>query len=296
MTQMPKIEREYSIERRLAELSPELHQRYRDCVTVSWQMLSRYETYFPEYTDHSVLHTLDILDLCNRLIGTQLDRLNAQELYVLMMGALFHDVGMGVSKTDYARFREKLGLPETSDPEILADNIRSMHQELSGLYVEKYAALFELPNDSYTHAVIQLCRGHRKTDLMDEQGYPSAYEVEPGKTVCLPYLAALICLADELDITAERNVSFLYDIDSLRGEIGRFEFRKHEATRRVELEADKVVVYAWSDDEAVRRGVEETVDKLRDKLFMCRRVAAERSSFEIAQTDVLLRMIPPEVE
>lgn len=294
MTQSSR--KEYGIERRLAELSPELHQRYRDCVTVSWQMLSRYATYFPEYTDHSVLHTLDILDLCNQLIGEQLNELNASELYVLLMGALFHDVGMGVSKADYARFRVQLGLSETEDPEALAENIRSHHQELSGLYVEKYASVFELPNENYTHAVIQLCRGHRKTDLMDEIGYPSAYEVEPGQTVCLPYLAALICLADELDITAERNVSFLYDIDSLRGEAGRFEFQKHEATRRVELGADKVVVYAWSEDEKVRQGVEETVDKLRDKLLMCRHVAAERSRFAIAQTDVILRMIPPEEE
>lgn len=289
-------EKEYGIERRLAELSPALHHRYRDCVAVSWQMLSRYETFFPEYTDHSVLHTLDILDLCNRLIGDQLKELNAPELYVLLMGALFHDVGMGISKTDYARFRERLALAETDDPEQLAENIRSQHQELSGLYVEKYASFFELPNEKYTHAVIQLCRGHRKTDLMDEAGYPAAYEVGDGQTVCLPYLAALICLADELDITAERNVSFLYDIDSLRGEIGRFEFRKHEATRRVVLEAEQIVVYAWSEDEAIRRGVEETVDKLRDKLLMCRRVAAERSRFEIAQKDVILRMIPPEAE
>lgn len=288
--------KEYGIERRLAELSPALHQRYRDCVTVSWQMLSRYAAYFPEYTDHSVLHTLDILDLCNRLIGAQLSELNAPELYVLLMGALFHDVGMGVSRADYARFRETLGLPETDDPEQLAENIRSQHHELSGLYVEKYASFFELPNEKYTHAVIQLCRGHRKTDLMDPVGYPSAYEVEAGKTVCLPYLAALICLADELDITAERNVSFLYDIDNLRGEAGRFEFQKHEATRRVELLADKVVVYAWSEDARVRQGVQETVDKLRDKLLMCRRVAAERSRFEIAQTDVILRMTPPEDE
>ena len=49
-------------------------------------MLSRYENYFPDFTDHTVLHTLDILDLCNQLIGRQIEKLNVQELYVLLMG------------------------------------------------------------------------------------------------------------------------------------------------------------------------------------------------------------------
>ena len=35
-------------------------------------------------------------------------------------------------------------------------------------------------------------------------------------------------------------------------------------------------------------------DKLRDKLLMCRRVAAQRSSFVITQADVVLRREKPE--
>ncbi len=95
------MELDYGIERRLARRSPELHSRYRDCVVTSQRMLSRYENYFPDFTDHTVLHTLDILDLCNQLIGRQIERLTPEDLYVLLMGALFHDVGMGVSVSDF---------------------------------------------------------------------------------------------------------------------------------------------------------------------------------------------------
>ncbi len=105
------MEQDYGIERRLAGLSPELHGRYRDCVVISQRMLCRYENYFPDFTDHTVLHTLDILELCNQLIGGQLEKLNAQELYVLLMGALFHDVGMGVSVPDFEQFRKVPGGP-----------------------------------------------------------------------------------------------------------------------------------------------------------------------------------------
>ena len=67
-------------------------------------MLSRYQCTFPEYTDHSTLHTLEIVDICNALIGDQIDRLTADDLYVLLMSALFHDVGMGISEKDFYSF------------------------------------------------------------------------------------------------------------------------------------------------------------------------------------------------
>lgn len=285
---------DYGIERRLAQCAPELHSRYRDCVVISQRMLCRYENYFPDFTDHTVLHTLDILELCNQLIGSQIERMNAQELYVLMMGALFHDVGMGVSTADFEQFRAVLGFPEPADDTARAWAVRDYHQELSGLYLEKYWRMLDFPNEAYARAVIQLCRGHRKTDLLDQTGYPPQFEVEPGKTVSLPYLAALLCLADELDIAAERNVSFLYDVEKMPSARDRREFRKHMAIRRVELEPERVVVYAWAEDTEIWAGVEEVTDKLRDKLLMCRRVAAQRSSFVITQADVVLRREKPE--
>ena len=156
--------------------------------------------------------------------------------------------------------------------------------------------MLDLPNEAYARAVIQVCRGHRKTDLLDETGYPRQFEVEPGRAVRLPYLAALLCLADELDIAAERNVSFLYDVENMPSARDRLEFHKHMAIRRVELEPDRVVVHAWAEDPEIRTGVEEVAAKLLDKLLLCRRVAAERSSFVITQADVVLRMEKPEEE
>ena len=287
---------DYGIERRLAQCAPELHSRYRDCVVISQRMLCQYENYFPDFTDHTVLHTLDILELCNQLIGSQLDQLSSSDLYVLLMGALFHDVGMGVSTADFEQFRGVLGFPEPEDDTARAWAVRDYHQELSGLYLEKYWRMLDFPNEAYARAVIQVCRGHRKTDLLDRAAYPPQFEVEPGKTVYLPYLAALLCLADELDISAERNVSFLYDVEKMPSPRDRREFRKHMAIRRVELEEDRVVVHAWTEDPEIRAGVEEVTDKLRDKLLLCRRVAAERSPFVITQKDVVLCMKRPEAD
>ena len=70
----------------------------------------------------------------------------------------------------------------------------------------------------------------------------------------------------------------------------RLEFRKHMAIWRVDLTPERVIVHAWAEDPEIRAGVQDVTDKLREKLLMCRRVAAERSAFVITQADVVLRM------
>lgn len=282
---------DYGVEMELAKLNTNLHQRYRNCVSVSQRMLTRYENYFPYFTDHTFLHTMNILDFCNQLIGEQLSLLSEDDMYVLMMGALFHDVGMGVSLSDFEEFCGELGIIVPKEQEERASVIRVNHQEFSGLFFKKYWKMFDVPNADYAHAIIQVCRGHRKTDLLDEKEYPRKYEVDTGKTVSLPYLAALICLADELDISANRNISFLYDVESMPFERDRKIFQGHIAIRGVELTEDEVLVRAVSEDEEIRQIVRETCDKLKEKLLLCRRVVEERSSFHIFQKDVVLQFV-----
>ncbi len=47
---------DYSMERRLRDLSPELHGRFTDAVFGLQHVLSNYKLIFPEYTDHTELH------------------------------------------------------------------------------------------------------------------------------------------------------------------------------------------------------------------------------------------------
>lgn len=286
------METDYQIERRLAELDKNLHDRYRNCVVVTPNMLTRYEGAFPTYTDHSTLHTLEIIDICNQLIGNQLSFLTADDLYVLLMGALLHDVGMGISKKDFERFKQRIDLPNQnflSDGLEWSELIREYHQEFSALYVEQYAEFMDIPGRQYVQAIMQVCRGHRKTDLMDEKGYPSELIPLENRLIHLPYLAALLCLADELDVAADRNIGFLYDIGKVTNPVSRMEFLKHQAIKKVEIESEQIVVYAYSDDGDVRDGIICLVEKLDDKLRYCRTVSAMRSDFAIHQKKVVLK-------
>ncbi|MFR2691287.1 MAG: hypothetical protein ACLTBV_08995 [Enterocloster bolteae] len=57
-----------------------------------------------------------------------------------------------------------------------AELIREYHQEFSALLVEKYSDIFEIRKE-YVFPVMQAVRGHRKTDLWDENAFPAAFQI-----------------------------------------------------------------------------------------------------------------------
>ena len=224
----------------------------------------------------------------------QIGRLNADELYVLLMACYFHDTGMGITQKDYKEFSEKIRFGsffETHSRDDLPNTIRSFHNEYSGLFIRKYAELFELPSEEHLWAVIQIARGHRKTDLMDEKQYPAALRVPDGNTVCLPYLSALIRLADEIDVAAARNPTLLYDIESLTDAVEIIENKKVKAVRELLVTEDEFVLFVDPSDEVILGHIRNMVVKMQKTLDFCRRVAALRTPYVITQQRVRMEEI-----
>ena len=282
---------DYAMERRLRELSPDLHRRFTAAVFALQYNLSNYKLLFPEYTDHTMLHALSVIDFCNQLIGEQIEKLNVDELYVLLMGIYFHDTGMGISKKDYEEFSKTIDFGdffETHDRDDLPTTIRSFHNEFSGKFIEKYAELFEIPTEEYMWAIIEVARGHRRTDLFDENQYPSAYLLPTGNTVCLPYLAALIRLADEIDVAASRNSILLYDIESLVDDIEIFENKKLKVVRKLDIDENAFTLHVDECEPEILEGVKQVANKMQKTLDACRQVVQERTPYVITQSKVII--------
>ena len=51
------------MERRLRELNPELHRRFTNAVIALQYNLSHYKRLFPEFTDHTILHSIGALTI-----------------------------------------------------------------------------------------------------------------------------------------------------------------------------------------------------------------------------------------
>lgn len=291
---MSKAYDNFGMEMRLRELDPALHKRFTDTVSVTANLLFRYKRYFPEYNDHSGLHSMSVIDLCNQLIGKeQILRLNQDELYILLMSCHLHDVGMGITSKEYDEFREKIDFRDyfENHPNASLDRIiRDFHQEFSALFIEKHAGFLELPSEAHLHAVMQVVRGHRKTDLFDRNEFPPDFALPNGRSVCLPYLAALIRLADEIDVDALRSSVLLFDVDSFESEEEVMYYYRTRACERMEITRDTIIMHVRTEDPAVKEALEKLKDKIQETLELCTRVV-ETTPYILTQHRVEMKWI-----
>ena len=279
---------DFQLETKLLTENRDLHQRTKDCAVVLQKMLESFIPRFPDFTDHTILHSMDVLEYSNLLLGEeQIERLSPAECYVLIMSCYLHDIGMGISQKNYEELSKQIDFGdyfETHSREDTDAIIRAFHNEYSGLFIHKYAELFDIPCEEMVFAIVQVSRGHRKTDLTDEKEYPDL--TSPDGVIRTAFLAAIIRLADEIDVGANRNSELLFDSSAVHGKNGIEAFGTHESIRNVEVRDDAIVPYIKPKAPEFRRLVRELADKVQDTLDYCREVAASRSDFHISQKKV----------
>ncbi len=289
---MNSSKQEYLLESRLKKLDPELHQRFRDTVFAMQNTLFRFRQLFPEFTDHSSLHSVSVIQFCNQIIGPQqIQQLSADEIYMLLVGCYLHDVGMGISRDQYEVFRRQIPFGDYLEkhPDSPIDHIiRDFHQEFSAAFIRKYSDFLEIPSPEHGWGIIQICRGHRKTDLLDPAEYPSEFTMPNGSTVHLPYLSALIRLADEIDVLASRNPLMLYDMESFIDPKEIAYHKRHLAVQSMNITRDAFELLVAPADPETTRMITDMKKKMEQTLQYCRKVAEATSPFRISQKEVTL--------
>lgn len=102
--------------------------------------------------------------------------------------------------------------------------------------------LFEIP-DEFVYPIVQTARGHRRTDLYDAREYPKQYRAG-GYAISLPYIAALIRLADELDISAERNIGLDRSVSEVKNAYSISVWELHSLIKDVILTDSRCIILA----------------------------------------------------
>ncbi|MBQ6440869.1 MAG: hypothetical protein IJJ06_12280 [Mogibacterium sp.] len=281
----------YLLERKLRDEDKNLHRRAAESVFVLQTMLSKYLTRFPDFTDHSFLHSMNVIDYCNRIIGDdQIKKLCPEECYVLIMGCYLHDIGMGIGSHDFAEFSQKLDFGDyfdNHDREDEAATVRAFHNEYSGLFIRKYSKLFDIPSDAMTRAIIQVSRGHRKTDLLDRSEFGN---IQAGDAIIrTAYLSAVMRLADEIDVASDRNPILLFGNKTVTDEISIIEFGLHKSILYVDVGDDTVTLHTRPITAAYRPKIEMLAEKITDTLNYCRTVAEQTSDLRIRQKRVIIQ-------
>ena len=284
---------DYLLETKLRLENKGLHRRTKDSAVVLQKMLESFLPRFPNFTDHTILHSMDVLEYSNMLLGEkQIERLSAAECYVLIMSCYLHDIGMGINQKNYKELSAKIDFGdyfETHSREDTETIIRDFHNEYSGLFIRKYAELFDIPCEEMVFAIVQVSRGHRKTDLMDETEYPVL--MSPYGIIRTAFLAAIIRLADEIDVGVDRNSELLFDSSKVQGQNGIEAWGTHESIRRVEVEEDALVLYTKPKAPEFRELIRILANKVQETLDYCREVTSARSDFCITQKSVIIKEI-----
>ena len=145
-------------------------------------------------------------------------------------------------------------------------------------------------SEAHLHAVMQVVRGHRKTDLFDRNEFPPDFALPNGRSVCLPYLAALIRLADEIDVDALRSSVLLFDVDSFESEEEVMYYYRTRACERMEITRDTIIMHVRTEDPAVKEALEKLKDKIQETLELCTRVV-ETTPYILTQHRVEMKWI-----
>lgn len=279
---------DYLLETKLRLENKGLHRRTKDSAVVLQKMLESFLPRFPNFTDHTILHSMDVLEYCNQLLGEeQIERLSAAECYVLIMSCYLHDIGMGINQKNYIELSAKIDFGDyfqTHSREDTETIIRDFHNEYSSLFIQKYAELFDIPCEEMVYAIMQVSRGHRKADLFDETVYHDL--MTPDGIIRTAFLAAIVRLADEIDVGVDRNSELLFDSSNVQGQNGIEAWGTHESIRSVEVREDALVLYTKPKAPEFRELIKNLANKVQETLDYCREVASSRSDFCITQTSV----------
>lgn len=284
-----KLNRDFQIESKLRKLRSDLSDNYKNNLIVMSKALDKIDSYFPNFTNHSLRHCLLVMEFCNKLIDDNIDLINEDEIYILMMAVLFHDFGMTLSPKTFQRFKNQvidekfiLEHPELSEKDL----IRMHHHLFSDVLVRSFANIFEIPSEEYVDCIAKVSKGHRKVDLLDKDEYDPEYKLNNGNKVCLPYLSALIRLADELDIAKDRNPIELYKqhMDSVH-------WRKHLSIEHLSILNDHFKLDVSLKDEEALSVIEEDLGKLKNTFEYCKNVINNHTPFHLHQSELIINYL-----
>jgi HSP90 family molecular chaperone len=286
------------LETALKNKNPNLFGKLEETEKEVRLLLQKYSVNFPQYTDHSIDHTRQVFDYASDLLSdNQIDSLNDDEIYVLSMACYLHDIGMCIPEEKIHSIKnteEILDYKKNNPKKPIDEFIRDIHHILSYKFIVHEKKLLKIPDEKYAKAIGLVAQGHRKVDLGNIDVYKPRFSVKSGKDfVCLPYLAAIIRLADELDITNIRTPRLLTKYYMPDNDKSINEWNKHISTTIVNLfdDDDTIRYEVICTDQYVYGALQEQFQKLEETIFYCQKIVKNISNtgkrkFELIYTRI----------
>lgn len=263
--------------KRLKKLDNNLYAKFFETVEAVKDFLNRFIYNYPKYTDHSIFHSIRVIENIEMILeDKEAKNLNADELYVLLCASILHDIGMCIPVEKVQEFKESLEFQkyqETAPLADLADYLRDIHHELSHDFILKEYENLKIINDDYADVIAKIARAHRKVDINDFNIYETHKILRTGtEFVCMPYLACLIRIADELDITNKRTPSLIIKYYHPDDRKGIDEFEKQKALTIINRQRKILHIKGKCESKEIFNSLMYTVKKIDRIISECQKI------------------------
>jgi len=240
----------------LSNDTPELHGRLLALRKKAESLLSYTHCPFPFYTPHDFTHSTTVEENLNWLIPDDLKtKMNAHEMFLLIIAAWLHDWGMVSDNGDA--------------PEV----IRETHHLRTEVNFERMHGTLDL-SEHEAKLAGRISKGHRKVDLRANE-YDDAL-LGQNIRIRMRFLSALLRIADECDITHNRTPEVIYYSINPQGQ-SESEFKKHLSIAGVGQldERHKIYINATARDPKGARTLREVAHKLQSELDEVKGILAQ---------------------
>jgi hypothetical protein len=216
---------------------------------------------FSEFTPHDMSHSELVLKRMNDVIPDSLkEELRSYEIYFLIVSAYLHDLGM--AKLGY------LDLPEAlkNNSEKLKEYIRDNHNIRSEKYIIDNYNKLKISDINQARIIGKICRGHRKESL-DNDILFDPRQTYKDEIINVPFLASILRVCDELDLTFERIPLIVYEMGLINNPSSKSEWEKHLSVEGVALDPEgQLRCTATCKDPDIHRALKQIESKINEQL------------------------------
>ena len=238
------------------QLNTEYLSKFEKIEGIVYNIAGKTRIFFPKYTNHGTDYLTNVENYVNLMIPDNIkEQMSEEEIFFLLCAVWLHDIGM-VPQDEH----ELNNFESTSQRKDYRDNVRELHHIRSDNYIKDNYDKLGL-NKLEAKIIGQIAKGHRKINLKD-------YNIinYNGKSINVAGLAAILRLADECDVSKERESKLSpIDIDEKTREK---HYLKHELVNHVWFDHEKGIIYISCiiENEEDYQHVNEVFDEITNKL------------------------------
>lgn len=213
--------------------------------------------FFPTFTNHDIAHLESVEKIIDDILEEDIiNKLSDEEIFCLLSSVWLHDIGMIPINDEKQEFEEKT----KQEREEFRTNVRENHHARSKHYIKEHSKNLNL-TDVESKAIGNICKGHRSINLNNLNDIPSKNDIRVGP------LAALLRLADECDISGDRESSL--SNEGIDNDVLQEHYKIHNIVRSIQFnhESNNIIIKAHVSDENDIQILSDRKDKIYNELL-----------------------------